>query len=639
MKNQLAVFTNGYSARDTGRALEGMYEYAKKLDADIHVFSCYAAYDESDLENKGQLSIYDLADLNSYDGIIVLSNFLNSTPKVYELFDRIKAAGVPAVSIGIEIEGFPYIGIDNESGMREVVTHLVEKHDVKRIAFLGGTEDHPDSRVRLEVTKEVLSEHGYGFDDKDLYYCLWSNEPSEEAVHDMISRPEGLPDAIVAANDIMCIAASTELVRLGYKIPDDVIVTGFDHRIEADMFYPGVTTVEPDYHEIGYRSCKTLYDMVAGKKTKMRYMSPTTMVMGESCGCSDNGRCLNVRNEFCQKTHLSIREERRFNRNVSKLRLIILNSNNYKEMRTGITRFYEKDHSMEGDNFAVVINKRYLDKVMLDDKSVLSDGYKNKMEVMVAFRDGKPIDLRSGNKRLIPGYTKEKGKAMIFYFFPLHIKQYSCGYVVLNPDIPLFNKELRIYDYLTRLENTFVEYRINTKLNILNMELTSLYDKDPMTGLYNRFCYEEKVRSMLDRSRVTNLSMMVMFIDINNMKIINDEYGHLYGDKAICLVADAIKNSINDESLGVRFGGDEFLLAAPNYGEAEAEQIKKKINDYIEDKNSSGLYPFTFTVSCGYVITDPESDRSIQDYVNKADEIMYEIKRIYHEEHTKAGRR
>ena len=117
------------------------------------------------------------------------------------------------------------------------------------------------------------------------------------------------------------------------------------------------------------------------------------------------------------------------------------------------------------------------------------------------------------------------------------------------------------------------------------------------------------------------------------MKIINDNYGHLYGDKAICIVADAIKAGISEAILAVRFGGDEFLLAAPDYSTEDSESLKESINNYIEKQNESGIYPFRFTVSIGYVITDPTSKETIQDYVRMADELMYDIKRIYHETH------
>ena len=81
MKNRIAVFTNGYSNNDNFRALNGMKEFAAKKDFDIHIFSCFTAYDENEADNIGNLGIYDLPDTSSYDGVIVFSNFLNSTVK------------------------------------------------------------------------------------------------------------------------------------------------------------------------------------------------------------------------------------------------------------------------------------------------------------------------------------------------------------------------------------------------------------------------------------------------------------------------------------------------------------------------------------------------------------------------------
>lgn len=633
MKNRIAVFTNGYSNSDNFRALNGMKEFAAKKDFDIHIFSCFTAYDENEADNIGNLGIYDLPDTSSYDGVIVFSNFLNSMDKINEIFERLRKDHIPAVSIGMKIDGFPFIGCNNETGMHEIVTHLIEKHDVKRIAFIGGTEDHPDSRLRLKVTKDVLKEHGLSFDERDLYYGLWANEPAEDAVHDLIGRPEGLPDAIVVANDVMGLAATTELVRLGYNIPQDVIVTGFDHREDVDTFYPGLTTVEPDYYNIGYEACRTIYDMLDGKPPRMEYMTGSKMIIGESCGCSDNMRCVEARNRFCHNSHLAVREERKFNRNTKEQRLIILNSESYHDMKVGLSNYYLEDHLLEGNDFSLVVNPRYIELVMSDEKTLLSNGYENAMEPLTALKDGQLVDAEVSRSSLIPGYEKIPGKQSVYVFYPLHVKQYNYGYMCFKIGAAVFNDVLRIFEYLEKMQHSFVEYRINTKINILNRELTRLYDKDPMTGLYNRFCYEEKVNIMFKKSIANRSKIMIMFIDINNMKKINDHYGHLYGDKAICIVADAIKAGISEAILAVRFGGDEFLLAASEYSIEEAESLKDSINRYIDKQNDSGIYPFRFTVSIGYVITDPTAKESIQDYVHMADELMYDIKRIYHETH------
>ena len=167
-----------------------------------------------------------------------------------------------------------------------------------------------------------------------------------------------------------------------------------------------------------------------------------------------------------------------------------------------------------------------------------------------------------------------------------------------------------------------------------NKELRFLYDKDPMTGLYNRFCFVSHAIPIVEGSSKRGKKALIMFADVNNMKKINDRYGHVFGDRAINIIADAIKESIGDnDAIGIRFGGDEFLIIAADADEKYAEKFKRQINSYIDDVNKRGVNPFKFSISVGYVLTDPKSKRSVNDYVDEADRLMYEIKNEYHANH------
>jgi diguanylate cyclase (GGDEF)-like protein len=118
------------------------------------------------------------------------------------------------------------------------------------------------------------------------------------------------------------------------------------------------------------------------------------------------------------------------------------------------------------------------------------------------------------------------------------------------------------------------------------------------------------------------------------MKKINDRYGHAFGDRAINIVADAIKRCIGDDNaIGIRYGGDEFLVIAADASAQYAERFKREINAFIERENMLGINPFKFSLSIGYVLTDPESAKSVNDYVEEADVLMYKIKNEYHKTH------
>jgi diguanylate cyclase (GGDEF)-like protein len=124
--------------------------------------------------------------------------------------------------------------------------------------------------------------------------------------------------------------------------------------------------------------------------------------------------------------------------------------------------------------------------------------------------------------------------------------------------------------------------------------------------------------------------MVIMFLDINYMKRINDLYGHIQGDIAIRTVTDAILKSAAEGWLTIRYGGDEFLIIGADCTEEKAAQVKRDITGYLDRKNHDGTRPYDITVSCGYVLTDPGSGTSLQDYIKDADTLMYEIKKQRH---------
>ena len=170
------------------------------------------------------------------------------------------------------------------------------------------------------------------------------------------------------------------------------------------------------------------------------------------------------------------------------------------------------------------------------------------------------------------------------------------------------------------------------KLLRTNLRLQLLYDKDPMTGLYNRFGYENKALPLYQESLRNDSAMMVMFVDINYMKRINDQFGHIHGDNAIKTVAESIKVNAKEGWIAVRFGGDEFLIIAPNCDEKEAIETREKILDFLEGRNNDGSQPYKISASCGYVVTDPVHgrDNSLQEYIKEADQLMYAIKQEVH---------
>ena len=206
----------------------------------------------------------------------------------------------------------------------------------------------------------------------------------------------------------------------------------------------------------------------------------------------------------------------------------------------------------------------------------------------------------------------------------MHYFEFNYGYVVMT-DFPYIFEEDMLYPYMEKLQQSI-------RLMRTNLRLKMLYDKDQMTGMFNRFGYENKALPLYEESLNNKTKVMVMFVDINYMKLINDRFGHLHGDNAIRTVVSAINGNISDRAIAVRFGGDEFLIIAPDCDEDKAAQTKESILAYLDNKNKERSVPYDISVSIGYVVTDPEgrTDAKLSDYIREADKSMYEIKKELH---------
>ncbi len=625
MKKKIAVCANGWNYDSLSHALKGINKYAKEYDFDTFVFMGFASYSEHVAISQGELNIYNLMIPEQYDGVIVFSTALNSTQTAKSICMRAKQKNIPVVSVGMEIEGAHSILVSNEEGMRELVTHLVEKHNVKNVVFIGGTEDHVDSIARLNATREVLKEHGLELPDDHVKYGKCSNRFTSAIIDEYVDSEEGLPDAFICANDIMAMSACTELDVRGYSAPENVIVTGFDNCAEGKIIYPALSTVEQNYEKIGEKACEYIFDSINGKSEPEKEVMPSSFVCGESCKCKGDEDYEAKRIQYCRKSFQRESDAKLLEQNERVMRQWLSEMPNYRVMKDTLQEHYYHNHQFEGEGFYIVCNSEFFKSVMMSEKELWEMGDKMKMEVVMALKNGEVVHgLQCNKEMIVPGYEKKDNEHHTYYLMPMHYFEFNYGYLVLT-DEPYIMRENMLYPYMEKLMQSL-------KLMRMNLRLKSLYDKDQMTGLFNRFGYEDKALPLYEEGVRKKKKMMVMFVDINYMKRINDEFGHLHGDNAIRTVVAAIDEVKSEDGLGVRFGGDEFLLIEPECDEEKAAGIKKKILDYLAKENSSNAVPYQISVSIGFVVTTPETrpDASLEDYIKDADKEMYEIKKEMH---------
>jgi len=191
----------------------------------------------------------------------------------------------------------------------------------------------------------------------------------------------------------------------------------------------------------------------------------------------------------------------------------------------------------------------------------------------------------------------------------------------------LFKSEIS-HKHLTRaIVHARTRHLLERELFESHQRLRALAENDSLTGLANRYYFDESLRTAIPRANRLNDQLALLFLDLDNFKIINDSMGHDAGDQLLKEVALRLLHVVRNGDIVCRLGGDEFAILAHNFESQEpvvqlAERILEELRRPIFIKNSDQY----ISASIG-VATYPDAGHSASDMLKAADLAMYRAKR------------
>jgi diguanylate cyclase (GGDEF)-like protein len=279
-------FLISYLTEDYEAAIwRGLVKAAEKRGVDL------LAVDGGAIDNPYEIhrqkaTVYSLICDVSLDGIIVaagaIGNFADE--RRMETFLR-SLPRVPQILIGKTVGSRPAILVDNGTGMRQAVSHLIEAHGRRRIAFIAGPSTNLEAVQRYQAYREALESHDIDYDPNLVYAGDFDPGDGIRGVEAIWGRPGAKPDALAASTDYIAISAMEELARRGISVPRTVAVTGFDDIEDCVNTQPTVTTVRQPYDAIGEAAIDLVLKAVQGNGHEETVTLPTRMLVRASCGC------------------------------------------------------------------------------------------------------------------------------------------------------------------------------------------------------------------------------------------------------------------------------------------------------------------------------------------------------------------
>ena len=564
---------------------------------------------ETELEFSEIIRRFDVA------AMVIFAEMLKIEPLISKLIGMGRQFDVPVVVLEHRYPGTINGVYDYSSGFEEMLEHVITHHGITDIKMLAGFEGNEFSLERERIFARRMKEEGIEVTKDDILYGDFYTIRAEQVTYDYLENGGHLPKAFVCANDAMATGVCDALERRGVRVPEDVIVTGFDGARCGKFHFPVITTCAPDLSVIGREILKVLKAKEEGNEDWRRgYDFPINYhkVENGSCGCA-------VRGEAEWKkivTDLALDNQDYYYHDIEMgmFSAATVNLDDIDLAMDGVDRalhLWKNQYNFVG----LTTNDDYVHSLMRSDGEDLI--HREKYYLMDrAFPDYDTFMKRgSGRNVVLVRQIRSNGQCH--------------GYIVSCLEKLSLRDEERFEEfgmYMSIIVNSVLK---QSSLRNANLEILRASEHDYLTGLYNRKGFLARCEKMLESGASdSGLIFTLMSVDMDGLKLINDTYGHNEGDKALKILSRALRRFAGKDGICARYGGDEFaiaILSDTNYAD-HIEDPRELIQKYAAQESASEGTPYNVGASVGAASVLVDSGEDLENIMNIADAKMYEDK-------------
>ncbi|MEV7436040.1 LacI family DNA-binding transcriptional regulator [Streptomyces griseoviridis] len=188
------------------------------------------------------------------------------------------------------LDHLDHVEVANEDGQYQLTRHLLDDHGLRRLAYVGLADDSPDVEARFRGFRRACREAGVETGDEPALRMPMMTQAEGAHAADLLCGGAGeRPEAFVFANDQMAVGALQALERRGLRVPDDIVVTGFDGIPLSRLVRPALTTVRQPMVRLGEKAVELLVRRLTGEREAepVSLMLPVGVARRASCGCVD----------------------------------------------------------------------------------------------------------------------------------------------------------------------------------------------------------------------------------------------------------------------------------------------------------------------------------------------------------------
>jgi len=488
-------------------------------------------------------------------GLIVLAG---AVPEAYAQAAR--ATGMPVVTVGHEMAGCSAVFADNRAGVHAAVSHLIG-HGHERIAFVGHL-NHQDVRERRDGYRSALMAHGLAPRPELILDAVDNHESGGELAGDLLTAAGLTATAVACGTDRNAIGLIRRLTELGFKIPDDLAVVGFDDVADSTYMRPSLSTVRQPSDEIGASAVALVAELAdSSRPARILRRVPTRFVRRDSCGCPPTG--LPVTEDLTRYL-------------FDQVCLLQQTLDIQHLLGVDLLGAHDRDPRDLGwlkrtTAFAGCLG------LWTDDAVPALD---TELRVVGEYPAGHDLVGTTMPASEFPPrwlFTHADGAAgEAVFVVPIRSATRDWGMLAavghIQESTPPGSELMNHSGSL--LAAALDRSAMVAALREQEEQLRAAALHDPLTGLPNRVLLADRLRQAgLRAARQPGHRFAVLLLDLDGFKAVNDSFGHATGDVLLIEVARRLTGLVRESDTVARLGGDEFVVLLDGLPADGAERL------------------------------------------------------------------
>lgn len=595
----------------TYELIDALYQTVKGSDYRLLLFNSFSDLYHQDIYDEGAKSIYQLINYDLIDAIIIKADTINDQSVINSLITKSKERQIPVILLNMKEEGCYSIIPSYENVFSQLIGHVITVHHKRKLYFLSGSMGESNSMFREKIFRETLREYGIDPQTAKVAYGEYWYDPAEQAVENWIQRGD-LPEAIICANDAMAVAACNVLKRHQIRVPEDMIVTGFDGVMSYQFHRPALSTCARTPSVLAGKCREMLTNILEKNKPPYCDIEEYTLTIQESCGCRKQ---THPDYQLCADRLSSAIWDARLHEEfiLSQVERVV------ETIDMGIIG--NKLNSFILPNSMVALNSDFLTATRNNTKIDPKHPFAEEMIVISSLDtdlDRKRYALYK-SAEMYPHLAETIREDVMLLFQSIYVENNVCGYYVVKSK-ELLKDASKIHRVSKVMNLAFSLIISRMQQEHMSHSLEEMQYHDPVTGISN---LKGLVKRMDELYPVwKDRAIAVSVYNIPKYQFIYENYGLKDVEETVQLTADALQMANPQGTVVARISDDNFCII----NEAENQEAAGRIiNDsvrafyrFIESFNKTQDKEYFVEVNCGCTTAAAGWKNDMKTYVKVA---------------------